>query len=182
MISKAIGEDSDKDAEEARNIEIKYEARDKTVFEIYNNWIIKCMIYSVTAIDKNGKEPWNMPVLLNKPLLKFSMAGLLVAYIRGRNIYLIKDKVIKWQTVVGGDIIYADINKDGFVSVVHKTEGYKALLDGITQLPLIKQFNKLGGFVFGALEGLLTVYIIFAVIMLFNSSPSFITVYKTIEQ
>jgi len=58
----------------------------------------------------------------------------------------------------------------------------KHILEGVTQLPIIKQFNKLGGFMFGAFEGLLTVYIIFAVIMLFNSSPSFLKVYETIKQ
>ncbi len=58
----------------------------------------------------------------------------------------------------------------------------KHILEGITQLPIIKQFNKLGGFIFGAVEGLLTVYIIFAVIMLFNSSPTFLKVYEIINQ
>lgn len=56
------------------------------------------------------------------------------------------------------------------------------ILIGITQLPIIKQFNKLGGFIFGALEGLLTIYVIVAILMLFNSSPSFTKVYEVIEQ
>jgi hypothetical protein len=57
----------------------------------------------------------------------------------------------------------------------------KYLLKGITKLPVVKQIDKLGGFALGAVEGLLTVYIVFAILMLFNSSPSFRNVYETIE-
>ena len=55
------------------------------------------------------------------------------------------------------------------------------MLKGITKLPVVKQIDKLGGFALGAVEGLLTVYIVFAILMLFNSSPSFRNVYETIE-
>lgn len=57
----------------------------------------------------------------------------------------------------------------------------KYLLKGITQLPVLKQLDKLGGFALGAFEGLLTIYVIFAILMLFNSSPSFRQVYEIIE-
>lgn len=49
----------------------------------------------------------------------------------------------------------------------------KFILQGIAGLPLLKQVDKLGGFAFGAVEGLLTVYIVFAVLMLFHTSPQF---------
>lgn len=128
LISKAISEVDSEAAEETKIIEIKYEVREKPAFEIYNNWIIKSTIYSIKALNKNGREQWNIPVLLEKPLLKSCKSGLLVADIGGRNIYFIKDKSIKWQTAADGDIINADISKEGFVSVVHKTEGYKAVI------------------------------------------------------
>jgi len=57
----------------------------------------------------------------------------------------------------------------------------KYLIQGITRLPVFKQLDKLGGFVLGAVEGLLTVYVIFAILMLFNSSPSFRPIYEAIE-
>ena len=47
------------------------------------------------------------------------------------------------------------------------------ILQGIAKLPIFKQMDKLGGFAFGAVEGLLTVYIVFAVLMLFHSAPQF---------
>lgn len=57
----------------------------------------------------------------------------------------------------------------------------RTLLQGIAKLPLFKQLDKLGGISFGAIEGLLTIYIIFAVLMLFNSSPSFKSTFDAIN-
>lgn len=47
----------------------------------------------------------------------------------------------------------------------------KILLKSICKLPVFKQLDKLGGFSLGALEGLFSIYIIFALFTLFNSSP-----------
>lgn len=55
------------------------------------------------------------------------------------------------------------------------------ILQGLAKLPLFKQLDKLGGFSFGAVEGLLTIYILFAFVMLFNASPSFKGVYQAID-
>lgn len=55
------------------------------------------------------------------------------------------------------------------------------VLQGISKLPVFKQIDKLGGFSFGALEGLLTVYIIFAVMMLFHASPQFKGFFDAVE-
>ncbi|RCX20930.1 colicin V production protein [Anaerobacterium chartisolvens] len=55
------------------------------------------------------------------------------------------------------------------------------ILQGIAKLPLFKQVDKLGGFAFGAVEGLLTIYIICTVIMLFSTSPSFNGVFDAID-
>ncbi|AEV67352.1 CvpA family protein [Acetivibrio clariflavus] len=55
------------------------------------------------------------------------------------------------------------------------------VLQGIAKLPVFKQMDKLGGFAFGAVEGLLTVYIIFAFMMLFISSPAFKGFFDSVE-
>lgn len=47
------------------------------------------------------------------------------------------------------------------------------LLKGISELPVFKQVNKLGGLILGALQGFLTIYILCAVLMLFNANPGF---------
>jgi uncharacterized membrane protein required for colicin V production len=45
----------------------------------------------------------------------------------------------------------------------------------------LKQADKLGGFVFGVVQGLLIVYAVCALLMLFNSSPQFADIFNTIE-
>lgn len=56
------------------------------------------------------------------------------------------------------------------------------VIKGVTRLPVIKQADKLGGFTFGALEGLLTVYIVFAILMMFSASPQFQGLFDAIEE
>jgi len=52
------------------------------------------------------------------------------------------------------------------------------LLKGISELPVFKQVNKLGGFVLGALQGFLAVYILCAILVLFNSNPGFQPIFE----
>jgi uncharacterized membrane protein required for colicin V production len=55
------------------------------------------------------------------------------------------------------------------------------ILKGITKLPVVKQLDRLGGLALGAAQGLLTVYIICAVLMLFNTVPQFGQVFTSLE-
>lgn len=57
----------------------------------------------------------------------------------------------------------------------------RVLLKQVAKLPIFKQMDKLGGFAFGAVEGLLTVNILFAVLMLFNSNPKFANIFTALE-
>jgi uncharacterized membrane protein required for colicin V production len=54
-------------------------------------------------------------------------------------------------------------------------------LRNISKLPVLKQVNKLGGLVFGVLQGVLAVYILCAVLVLFSSIPAFAGVFKGFE-
>jgi uncharacterized membrane protein required for colicin V production len=55
------------------------------------------------------------------------------------------------------------------------------ILQGLAKLPIFKQVDKLGGFAFGGVEGLLTVYILCAVLMLFNASAQFKPVFQAVD-
>jgi uncharacterized membrane protein required for colicin V production len=55
------------------------------------------------------------------------------------------------------------------------------LLKLITKLPVIKQADKLGGFIVGIIQGFLAVYTLFALLMLFNANPAFAPFFKGIE-
>ncbi|HOM02299.1 MAG TPA: CvpA family protein [Acetivibrio sp.] len=57
----------------------------------------------------------------------------------------------------------------------------QGVLKGITSLPVIKEVDKIGGFTLGALEGLMVVYIVFAVLMMFSASPKFQGLFDAIE-
>jgi len=57
----------------------------------------------------------------------------------------------------------------------------KYILKGVAKLPVFRQVDKLAGFVLGLVEGLLTVYILLAVLTLFNASPKFAKVFAAIE-
>jgi uncharacterized membrane protein required for colicin V production len=55
------------------------------------------------------------------------------------------------------------------------------ILQGIAKLPIFKQMDKLGGFAFGAVEGLLTIYILCAILMLLRAMPQFKTFFEGLE-
>lgn len=58
----------------------------------------------------------------------------------------------------------------------------KFILQGIAKLPIFKQMDKLGGFAFGAIEGLLTIYILCAILMLLRAMPQFKTVIEALDK
>jgi len=58
---------------------------------------------------------------------------------------------------------------------------FRHLLQGIAKLPVFKQLDKVGGLSFGAIQGLLTVYILLTVVMLFNSAQAFKGIYEAID-
>ena len=54
---------------------------------------------------------------------------------------------------------------------------FKSIIEGIAKLPLIKQFDKAGGIVYGTLKGIVIIYVILAIISLIaplSSSASLI--------
>lgn len=55
------------------------------------------------------------------------------------------------------------------------------LLKGISQLPLFKQVNRLGGFILGGAQGILAVYILCALLVLFNANPKFAGIFNSLD-
>lgn len=54
------------------------------------------------------------------------------------------------------------------------------LLKGISALPLFKQVNKLGGFILGGAQGVLAIYILCAILVLFNANPKFAGIFNSL--
>ncbi len=57
----------------------------------------------------------------------------------------------------------------------------RSIIKGLAKLPVIKQVDKTGGFILGAVEGFLSVYIILAVLTIFSTSPSFKGLFSAID-
>ena len=57
----------------------------------------------------------------------------------------------------------------------------KFIIGEVSKLPVFKQVDKLGGFAFGGIEGFLTVYIIFTVLMIFSSAQSFSGLFDALD-
>lgn len=55
------------------------------------------------------------------------------------------------------------------------------ILKGVSKLPLFKQVDKLGGFILGAIQGFLAIYIICALLVLFNANPQFAAVFNVLN-
>lgn len=55
------------------------------------------------------------------------------------------------------------------------------ILKGVSKLPVFKQVDRMGGFLLGALEGFLAIFIICAVLMLFNANPNFASVFSALD-
>lgn len=55
------------------------------------------------------------------------------------------------------------------------------IFKGIAKLPVFRQVDKFGGFALGAVEGLLSIYLIMALLMLFNSASKFKPVFDALN-
>ena len=57
----------------------------------------------------------------------------------------------------------------------------RKIIEKIVKLPVIKQMDKIGGVGFGTLQGLLIIFIVFALLMIFQSNQMLGGIYETID-
>ncbi len=55
------------------------------------------------------------------------------------------------------------------------------ILKGVSKLPVFKQIDRMGGFIIGAIQGFLAVFIVCAVLVLFNSNQAFVPVFSALD-
>lgn len=103
-------------------VEYEYDANLNTVFGTHKGYIVKCSRDSIMYIDSNGNEQWTYPVSLNNPVLKTAGSYSLVADYGAKSIMVFNGKEMKWEKELDNNIINADINAKGYVSVVHGEE------------------------------------------------------------
>lgn len=113
------------DADGGGNSKIEYNAKDRSFFSTYKGYIVKCTNDSIKFLDKTGEEVWEKTLSISNPIIKTNGSDLLIADSGGKNLYLIRDKEIKWTYKLDNNIINAEISSGGYVSVVHEVKGYK---------------------------------------------------------
>jgi hypothetical protein len=94
-------------------------------FIIQNQTIIKYTKDYIKGIGKNGDELWAVQLNTSNPMVKVSDSGILVADIGGKDIYVVKSKEINWNKKLDDNIINADMNDKGYVTIVHEAKGYR---------------------------------------------------------
>lgn len=123
-VSAVMAETEEGDGDGA--LELGYDFSQHTVFCIYKGLLIRCTSDSVKGINSKGEEEWSRSVDLGKPLLKTNGIDILVVDLDGKMIYVFSGSNLKWEKKLEDKILNAEISEDGYVTVVHKANGYKA--------------------------------------------------------
>jgi len=126
IVSAFISEDETEEG--SRVIELEYDSRSHSSFNVYKGQIIKCTADYIKAVNKKGEEVWSKSLSMRKPMLKTNGSELLVADEGGRQVYVFKGSSIKWEAKTDSDIINAYINENGYVAIVQEAEGYRGMV------------------------------------------------------
>ncbi len=119
------GNNSVKQFNETSDItEIPYDSNGHPIFAIHMDYIVKCSRDGIWLLDKKGHQLWSVDVPLNNPLIKTNGKDLLVVDIGGRDVYVINGKNVRWKEKIDENIQNAEINEDGFVTVVTASRLY----------------------------------------------------------
>lgn len=104
--------------------EIAYDSKEKPVFGVYRDYIVKCSRDGIRMLDKKGTEVWTTGVSLNKPIVKTNGTELLVVDIGGTDIFVIDGQNVRWREKTDAVILNADINERGYVTVTTESKRY----------------------------------------------------------
>jgi hypothetical protein len=106
--------------------EIGYLQSDHPIFTAYQDYIVKISVDNIKYYSKAGEEVFNKNLTLKNPIVRTNGKELLLADTNSREIYVFKDKDMKWTYKMEGTIINAEIGQLGHVAIVHETKGYKS--------------------------------------------------------
>lgn len=110
--------------------EFPYSSNGHPFFCVYNNSIAVAKKDGLKCYSKSGQELWGYEGTFNKPVLKVSGDMLLLFDIKGRSLAVFDKGSLKWELnrdsgIMKGDIINADINKEGYVCLVLRDDYYR---------------------------------------------------------
>ncbi|WP_036937143.1 DUF5711 family protein [Pseudobacteroides cellulosolvens] len=113
--------------------EIEIGTNEKHVFTVSKGLIIECVKNRVKALNGDGEEQWVVPIYAANPVVKAAGSYVMVADLEGKDVYLLSGKTIKWSKKMEGNIINADVNEAGYVSVVRQEKGYRGAVTVINK-------------------------------------------------
>lgn len=116
--------------------EIEYLQSDHPIFTVYKDYIVKCTADSIKFYSKDGQEIFSKNLTLKNPIIRTNGKELLLADTGSKEVYVFKDKDLKWNYKMDGAIINAQIDQSGHVAIVHEAKGYKSA---------VTVFNQQGG-------------------------------------
>ena len=92
--------------------------------------------------DSTAKKETTLTLEITTPIFSSDNRYLAVAEEKGKKIYLIEDKNIKWETEVEGNISQITVNKNGYVAVTIVDTSYKTVIQMYDSqgTPLFKTF------------------------------------------
>ncbi len=107
---------------ELSSVEFDYDANLNVAFGTHKGYIVRCSRDNIIYLDSNGNEQWTYPLSLNSPVLKAAGSYLLVADYGAKSLLTFSGKEMRWEKELDNNIINADINAKGYVTVVHGEE------------------------------------------------------------
>lgn len=109
-----------KNTEEHIYKELDFDLSDKPKVSVYNGNIAMCSKESLRIYNSNGELKNTIELDFKTPIVKSSENYLVVSNMYGRKVIFFEGYKKKWEKEQDGNIINVDINKDGYVAVVHK--------------------------------------------------------------
>ena len=119
FLEKYICESLKKDDEKIY-FELNFDLSDKPKVTVYKGIIAMCSKESLKIYNSNGELKTNIDINYKTPIVKSSGNYLVVANMDGREVMFFEGFKKKWEKNQDGNIINIDLNKNGYVVVVHK--------------------------------------------------------------
>ncbi|MBE7026231.1 MAG: hypothetical protein E7410_01490 [Ruminococcaceae bacterium] len=108
--------------------EMPYTQQENSVIKPMGSNTIVCAKEKIFSLSESGKTQWEIPVVLNKPLLSICGDYILACDRGGRDIYLINNGKVILQSLSSYAITNAKVASDGKFVIVSEEPYYKGLV------------------------------------------------------
>lgn len=106
----------------------------------YDKYITILNKNKLTTYSSSGRKEYEHEITITDAIYASNNRFLVVAEKNGKNLYLISEQNMLWQTEIEGEIQKVNVNKNGYVSVIITDGGYKAIV--VTYSPNGKELFK----------------------------------------